>query len=331
MAAVPFFIYLAPLVVSFVLQPLASLCNVNLRCFISFVRLRDFYLYVYCLYCGLTPCSVDLDNQTTVHFWAPQHRRFHKPALVLIHGFGGNSRWQWEHQLKSLSDAFNVFVPDLVFFGCSVSKSSERSVLFQARSVGEGLKRLGVRKYSVVGLSYGGYVAFRMAEMYEEQIEKVVIMSSGICWSEEEKEEMLRKGGRDVAEILVPERAEDLRILMTRSIYRSPAWKQWIPAFVLQDFIQVMYKDHRKERKEMLKELLLKQPKSYKLPTLNQETLIIWGDKDDVFPLYLGHKLQRHLGEKSRIEVIRDAGHAVQMDDSRRVNHLIKSFVPTSG
>ncbi|XP_077230016.1 uncharacterized protein LOC143863233 isoform X1 [Tasmannia lanceolata] len=296
----------------------------NLKRFFSFVLIKDLALSLYFHYCGLSPSTVDLDHETTVHFWVPKHRRYKKPVLVLIHGFGGNARWQWQNQIEPLSRRFDVFVPDLIFFGNSVSKSLERSDLFQARCVREGLKRLGVERFCVCGISYGGFVAFRMADLYEDEIEKVVILSSGIYFTDEQKEEWLKREERDVVEIFVPEKAEDLRVLVRRSMFRPP---EWMPEFLLQDFIHVMYMDHRKERMEMLREMVLKKSEGNSLPILSQETLLIWGDKDNVFPLYLGHQLKRHLGQKSRLEIIEDAGHASQMENPRLVNDLIKSFV----
>ncbi|KAG1342633.1 putative 4,5:9,10-diseco-3-hydroxy-5,9, 17-trioxoandrosta-1(10),2-diene-4-oate hydrolase-like [Cocos nucifera] len=63
------------------------------------------------------------------------------------------------------------------------------------------------------------------------------------------------------------------------------------------------------------------------LPVLKQETLILWGDQDEVFPLSLAYQLQRHLGAKSRLEVIKDAGHALQLEKPEHVNRLIKWFL----
>lgn len=95
-----------------------------------------------------------------------------------------------------------------------------------------------MERYSVCGISYGGFVVYRMAETFTDEIEKVVIISSGICATEEQREEMVRREGRDVVEILMPERAEDLRALVHRSMYRPPSW---MPAFLLQDFIDVSF------------------------------------------------------------------------------------------
>lgn len=56
---------------------------------------------------------------------------------------------------------------------------------------------------------------------------------------------------------------------------------------------QLMCTNQRKERAELLQELLKNGAGMDPLPVLTQETLIIWGDKDQVFPVDLGHRLHR--------------------------------------
>ena len=43
------------------------------------------------------------------------------------------------------------------------------------------LKRLSVSKFSVVGTSYGGFVAYTLSYLYHEDVDKVVIASSTVC------------------------------------------------------------------------------------------------------------------------------------------------------
>ncbi|KAM1219251.1 hypothetical protein ACFX2G_047344 [Malus domestica] len=288
-----------------------------------FFKLPDTLVALYFRLCGLSPCTIDVDDQTTVHFWTANHRRFDKPGLVLVHGYGGNSLWQFVCHVGALSRNFNLYVPDLLFFGKSYTNRLDRSEVFQAKSVVDGLKRLGVDRFSVYGLSYGGFVAYRMAEMYPETVEKVVIVSSGVVWTDEQKDELL-KVESDTLEILLPRSPHDLRLLMNRSLYKHDVFK-WVPDFVLGRLIKAN-NEHRKERMELLEHLVAKKQDS-NLPILNQETLIIWGDKDKVFPLFLAHQLQRHLGPKSKLEIIKDTGHAANFDSPDTVNALIKSFV----
>ncbi|VVA20747.1 PREDICTED: 2-hydroxy-6-oxononadienedioate/2-hydroxy-6-oxononatrienedioate hydrolase [Prunus dulcis] len=102
--------------------------------------------------CGLSPFTIDIDDQTTKHFWTANHRRFNKPG------------WFW---------------------------------------------------FSVYDLSYGGLVAYRMAEMYPEMVEKVVIVSSGVVWTDEQKDELMMLSS-GFLEHLVAKRADSNLTILTQ-------------------------------------------------------------------------------------------------------------------
>ncbi|CBI35867.3 uncharacterized protein LOC100266896 [Vitis vinifera] len=294
-----------------------------IRCSII-VTLIESCLSLYFIFLGLSPTTVELDDHTTVHFWTSAHRRFSRPNLVLVHGFGGNSRWQFLQLVGPLSRSFNLYVPDLLFFGKSHTFRRNRSEGFQARCVVEGLRGLGVGRCRVFGISYGGYVAYRMAEMWPEVVERVAIASCGIGYTEEQKREHLGKLGRSVTEIFLPESPKNLRRLLNLSIYKFDPLK-WAPDFFLQHLIDAMLKDYRKEKLELL-EHLLAQKADPDIPIPPQETMLIWGDKDDVFPPLLAFQLQRHFGPKTKLEIIKDTGHALNIDSPARLYELIESF-----
>ncbi|KAI4355430.1 hypothetical protein L6164_004206 [Bauhinia variegata] len=216
----------------------------------------------------MRPCTVLLDDQTMMHFWLPRNRQLNKPNVALIHGYGGNSRWQFFSQVGPLSRRFNLYIPDLLFFGKSYTNRTDRSDWFQARCVGEAMKTLGVDRFSVAGISYGGYVAYRTAEIYRERVEKVVIVSSGICYTDDQKAEELRRIGRNPLELLLPENPKDLRSLMNMTLYKYDPFK-WLPNFFLRETIQVMFKKNRKEIME-IGEYLLTKPADSNLGILSQ-------------------------------------------------------------
>ncbi|GJY41332.1 alpha/beta hydrolase fold-1 [Tanacetum coccineum] len=173
-----------------------------------------------------------------MHIWCAKNRVYKKANLVLIHGFGGNSKWQFLLQIRQLAGDFNVYVPDLVFFGESYSSKSDRSVGFQAKCVCDGLKKMRVDKFSVYAISYGGFVGYRMAEVYDDMVEKLVIVSSGIVCKHERKLEHVQKIGLSVVDLLVAKTPEDLRMLCRISIHKYDIGR-WIPDFFLWGFIGV--------------------------------------------------------------------------------------------
>lgn len=129
-----------------------------------------------------------------------------------------------------------MYIPDLVFFGESTTTSSERSEIFQANVIAKLMEKVGVDKYSVVGTSYGGFVAYRMAEMCPERIEKVVIASSGVNMRPSHNHELLKKANMEtIEELMMPETATQLRVLMRLAVFN----RVYMPDFLLNDIIDV--------------------------------------------------------------------------------------------
>ncbi|XP_042387726.1 uncharacterized protein LOC121979797 [Zingiber officinale] len=222
MASMKSFRHLLLLLAVALLSLFRRVVAVAARRLLSFVSLHELLLHLSFLRCGLRPVTLDLGH-TSLHIWGPNPRRAsRKPALLLIHGFGGNSKWQWEGQIGALSRSFDLYIPDLLFFGRSRSSCADRSVGYQARCVAEAMRLLGVARYSVMGISYGGFMAFHLAEMEAESVERMAILTAGICMSPEQLRVMYAKEKRDVCELLLPQKADDLRALVSRSMYRPP-------------------------------------------------------------------------------------------------------------
>lgn len=198
----------------------------------------DASLSFYFRYCGLSTCTVDIDDQTYLHFWRVNKPDPDKPNLVIIHGYGADSKWQFLYQIGELSKSFNIYAPDLVFFGKSNSKHPERSDTFQASCVAAGMKKLGVLRYSVYGISYGGYVVYQMAQLHPEAVEKVVIASCGVKCSKEMVDMLVSAVDKDFKEVILPQTPEDFRLLVNFSFGRGDPFK-WLPDAIIQMLIDV--------------------------------------------------------------------------------------------
>lgn len=186
---------------------------------------------------GLAPKVIIVDHKTTLHCWVPEFPDEGKPAVVLVHGFGPSAEYQWRRQVKYLSKFFNLYVPDLVFFGESTTTSSERSEVFQAKCVAGLMERLGVGRYSVVGTSYGGFVAYHLARNHGERLEKVVVASSAPNRRRMDNMGVLERAKAAAIEnLMLPSTAKQLRMLMSLSFYKPPSF---MPDFLLNDIINV--------------------------------------------------------------------------------------------
>jgi pimeloyl-ACP methyl ester carboxylesterase len=100
------------------------------------------------------------------------------PAVVQIHGFGGHT-YSFRYTIPALSADHRVVALDLKGFGYSERHAdSDYSLTEQARLVTRFMDRLDIGKAVLVGHSMGGGVAMRVASMWPEKVEKLVLVAS---------------------------------------------------------------------------------------------------------------------------------------------------------
>ncbi|XP_026405460.1 protein ABHD4-like [Papaver somniferum] len=293
-------------------------------CF-SLVSMFESYLKNTFTSTGLTPKSIDIDSDTTLHYWSPKQPS-KLPPLVLLHGFGGHSVWQWSKQVQCLSSHFTLYVPDLIFFGKSITKSPERSEVFQAVSMGKLLELLGVARYSVLGTSYGGFVAYHMARLWPDRVEKVVIVNSAINLRRKDSEELMKKAKIEKIESLfMPDSPAELRTCLR--LINHKRFPIYIPEFLLNDVLNKLCNENRKEKLELLRGTTVGKEDIVSILPLQQEILIVWGEDDPIFPLEKGYDLKELIGDKVTMKVMLKASHTPQSENPKLFNGIVMKFL----
>ncbi|XP_045817377.1 epoxide hydrolase 4-like [Trifolium pratense] len=273
---------------------------------------------------GVKPYMVEIEPGTVMRFWVPSETisKPTKPVVVLLHGFSSDGLTTWLSQIIMLAKNYAVYVPNLIFFGGSTTDKPDRSPTFQAGCLAAGLKKLGVEKCVVVGFSYGGMVAFQMAELYSELVQAVVVTGSILAIQESMiSSSVVENVGSSWSEILLPSSVEGLKSLLSTGLYRNIRF----PNRVLSDFLKVMF-SNRKERSELLEALELSY-KDINIPNFSQRIHLLWGEKDKIFKLEVAHNIKEKLGNNATIEVIKKAGHLVNMERPFIYNRCLKKFL----
>ncbi|KAE8707587.1 putative HXXXD-type acyl-transferase family protein [Hibiscus syriacus] len=294
--------------------------------YFSFTSSRDWFYRLMFGNAGLRSVKTDLGEGTVMHCWVPKTHHASRPNILLVHGFGANAMWQYGDHLRHFTSRFNVYVPDLIFFGESYTTRRERTESFQAQSVMKMMEAHGVRRMSLIGISYGGFVGYSMAAQFPDNMEKLVLCCAGVCLEEKDLEDGFFnvKDLDEALSILLPQTPEKLRELIKFSFVRPI--DKWVPSLFLSDFIDVMCTEHLEKKRELLV-TILKDRKVSNIPKITQSVLIIWGEEDKIFPLELGHRLKRHVGDNAKIVVIKNAGHAVNIEKPKDFIKHLKAFI----
>lgn len=95
-------------------------------------------------------------------------------AVLLLHAFPLNSR-MWEPQLDALAAQARLLAPDLPGFGLSPPPLAAPALEDYARLVVAALDFLEVDRVVVVGLSMGGYIAFRLVDQLGPRLAGLVL------------------------------------------------------------------------------------------------------------------------------------------------------------
>ena len=111
---------------------------------------------------------------------------------------------------------FNVYVSDLVFFGESFMSWSEQSESFQAECLVKIMETHGVQRMSLVGISYGGFVAYKVGALFPEMVDKLVLCCAGVCLEEVDMQNGLFRVStlEEASSILLPQTPDKVRELM---------------------------------------------------------------------------------------------------------------------
>ncbi|KAI3712209.1 hypothetical protein L1987_70760 [Smallanthus sonchifolius] len=277
---------------------------------------------------GLTPQTIEIEPGTLMNIWVPKETVTNndqniylpptKPAVLLLHSFAMDGIFTWFLQVLALTREYSVYVPDFLFFGGSITNRNERSARFQAEFVAKGLGKLKVEKVTLVGLSYGGMVGFKMAMLYPKLVRSMVMSGTVIEMTGSiSRESYKRLGLTRWSDLLMPTTIEGLKRMFSIGFHKAP----WLPDFVYRDLLETMF-SNRKERNQLLDDLVVadKDATSY---TYSQDIHMVWGDDDKIFNLDLAMTMKTQLGD----ETTKDAGHLVPLEQPFKYNKRLKCIL----
>jgi 2-hydroxymuconate-semialdehyde hydrolase len=257
---------------------------------------------------------------TNVQLAGTEHDR--EPVL-LLHGSGpGVTAYaNWRLAIPYLSKHRPVVAPDLYGFGYTDPKASgsDRIEDWTTHLLGL-LDRLEFERVAVIGNSFGGAVALRLALEHPARISRAVLMGSvgthfeltpglDAVWGYQPSVEAMRtlielfafdptRFPADLAELRYRASIRPGSAEAYSTLFPAPR-QQWIDALALSDD---------------------------QLAALPQDFLIIHGREDKVIPVGCSIALSERI-DRAQLHVFSHCGHWVQLEQSERFHRLVENFL----
>jgi 2-hydroxymuconate-semialdehyde hydrolase len=246
--------------------------------------------------------------------------------VLLIHGSGpGVSAWaNWRAVLPVLAKRCRVIAPDIVGFGHTERPDSAvYTMQTWIDHLSNFLDALALGSVSIVGNSFGGALAMKLATLYPDRVDRLVLMGSvGIdfpitdgldaVWGYDPS----RSNMRELLELfaynreLVSDELAQLRFEAATQPGVYEAYSAMFPA----------------PRQNGVKALALPDDN---INSIGCETMIIHGRDDRIIPLQNSIRLHQMI-DSSQLHVFGRCGHWVQMEQTARFVQLVGNFLAES-
>lgn len=221
--------------------------------------------------------------------------------IVLIHGLGSTAE-SWAALMPLLSKEYLVYAPDLPGFGKTPLAPEGTNVSTHVLYLERFLDALGYPRVTLVGNSFGGWIATRFAVEHPERVEKLFLLNSAGL----RREDMHSPYSVD-------------RVSAQRTLEHMLGYSLPIPRFVLDAVVRnsqtpayagfIRGYDPREELDAVLADV--------RVPTT-----IIWGEDDRLLPLTCAHDLHSGI-DNSKLVLLPHVGHMPQIQTPQKVARII--------
>ena len=135
---------------------------------------------------------------------------------------GGDGLWTWGSNIETLAKDFRIILPDLLWFGGSYS-DMDPSLQNQADEIWNFIQAhtKSHEQVSIMGVSYGGFVALQLVQDHSSELQSVIIVDSPEGISMIVISELnLRFHISDPSELFVPTQPEQIQRLLDLCMFK---------------------------------------------------------------------------------------------------------------
>jgi pimeloyl-ACP methyl ester carboxylesterase len=249
------------------------------------------------------------------------------PVIICIHGAGpGASSWSnFSHNVEAFAKEHRVLLVDMPEYG----KSAMIHIGFPkltnlAKIMRDFMDALNIERADVVGNSFGGQVALKMAIDYPERVGHIVMIGSApvihslFSPMPVEGVKLIGSYYRDTGPSL-----EKMRKVLTTLVYDASR--------ITDEVVQARYEASIDPEMVRVHSLPApqKQDLTAELSSCKAPTLVVWGMDDRAGALDVGLLMTRHI-PNAQMHIFGKCGHWAQVEHAAEFTELVLGFLKTT-
>lgn len=232
------------------------------------------------------------------------------PAVILLHGMGGIKE-SWMGNFGALAAGSHVYAIDQIGFGHSDKPLLDYKVATFVDFLYAFMQTQNIGKATLVGNSFGGWIALDFTVQHPDMVEKLVLVdSAGLTWQQPLVE-------------LNPSSVAATRTLLESVFYDKKAISD---DDAQQVFTQRMRNNDGYTIQRAVAGFATPQFEDAKLGSIHVPTLVMWGRQDELIPLASGEKLRDGISG-AKLVVFEQCGHVPQIEKSAEFNRALLEFL----
>jgi len=240
------------------------------------------------------------------------------PALVLLHGFVGDSR-EWRRQIDGLSDEFTVVAWDAPGAGHSDDPPASFRMSDYAECLAEVIGSLHLERPHVVGLSFCGALALELYRRHPTIPRTLVLAGAYAGWTGSLSAEVAEQRLRRSLE-LADQAPADFANAMIPTLFPEST-----PNGVVDGFSAIVAQFHPDGFRTLARSLAEADLRDV-LPTIGVPTLLVYGNRDVRASLNVADTLHAAIPE-SILVILPGVGHMINVQAGDQLNHELRQFL----
>ncbi|MBI5755114.1 alpha/beta hydrolase [Candidatus Peregrinibacteria bacterium] len=237
--------------------------------------------------------------------------------LLILHGWRGSSEsWTTVKELLT-KQGFRVYAPDLPGFGKSEAPGASKdgtqgwSVDDYVEAVQDMMRHWKLSRVSLLGHSFGGRIAIKLASQHPEKVEKLILVASA--------------GIKNPPSLRM--RLASVSAVLGKRLFSLPFLRPFsaLARRALYGFSGSHDYEHVGKNRETFLKVISEDLRPY-LSRISAPTLILWGDRDKMTPATSAHIMAKEI-PNATLKIFPEVRHGVHLEVPEELAKSVSQFL----